>query len=76
MDYRGWNTATAGTYVAANYGGGKKGTKAASKAKSAAWEKYKKSQGRSLIGRIENFEGVDGVVPALPSIRIPERHEM
>jgi len=36
----------------------------------------KKSQGRSLMDRIENFEGVDGVVPALPSIRIPERHEM
>ena len=31
---------------------------------------------RSLMDRIENFEGVDGVVPALPSIRIPERHEM
>ena len=36
----------------------------------------KKSQGRSLMERIEDFEGVDGVVPALPSIRIPERHEM
>ena len=76
LDYKGWNTATAGTYVAAKYGGGKKGKKAASKAKSAAWEKYKKSQGRSLMDRIEDFEGVDGVVPALPSIRIPERHEM
>ena len=76
LDYQGWQTATAGTYTARKYGGGKKGKKAASKAKSAAWEKYKKSKGRSLMDRIENFEGVDGVVPALPSIRIPERHEM
>ena len=26
--------------------------------------------------RFEAFEGIDGLVPALPSIRIPERHEM
>ena len=26
--------------------------------------------------RFEAFDGIDGLVPALPSIRIPERHEM
>ena len=37
-------------------------------------EKWQKK--RRLMDRIEDFEGIDGVVPALPSIRIPERHEM
>ena len=37
-------------------------------------EKWQKKRG--FMDRIEDFEGVDGVVPALPSIRIPERHEM
>ena len=30
----------------------------------------------SLMARFEAFEGIEGLVPALPSIRIPERHEM
>ena len=48
------------------------------KRKKATFVKALKKADREgrLIGRIENFEGIDGVVPALPSIRIPERHEM
>ena len=30
----------------------------------------------SLMSRFEAFDGIDGLVPALPAIRIPERHEM
>ena len=40
--------------------------------KNGKWKKKK----RSLMARFEAFDGIDGLVPALPSIRIPERHEM
>ena len=46
-------------------------TKRQTTIKDGEWERKS-----SLMDRIEDFEGIDGVVPALPSIRIPERHEM
>ena len=51
-----------------------KTTKGAAITKNGTWQK--KIKIKSLMARFEAFEGIDGLVPALPSIRIPERHEM
>ena len=62
-------------------GGKWAGTKKGSNAKQKQSFKFKSTDmitgtRKNLTARIEAFEGIDGLVPALPAVRIPERHEM